>query len=76
VANERLGWVTVPLFYDKINRMDILSHAYRLMHANKGAPNIFCMTYAAVKAAGLENWRAGIERTYEPIHTTPNRCDG
>ena len=28
------------LLYDKIHRMDILSHAYRLVKANKGAPGI------------------------------------
>ena len=28
------------LLYDKVYRLDILSHAYRLVKANKGAPGI------------------------------------
>ena len=59
------------LLYDKIHRADILRHAYDLVRANKGAPGVDGVNYAAIEAAGLEDWLAGIEtelrtKTYQP----------
>src|SRR6201997_432473 len=59
------------LLYDKIYRADILRHAYALARANAGAPGSDGMTFAAVEAAGLEKWLAGlreelVSKTYRP----------
>jgi RNA-directed DNA polymerase len=59
------------LLYDKIHREDILRHAYALARANAGAPGVDGMTFAAIEAAGLEEWLAGIQedliaKTYRP----------
>ena len=59
------------LLYDKVYRADILRHAYDLAHANKGAPGVDGVDFAAIEAAGLEDWLDGIEtelrtKTYQP----------
>ena len=59
------------LLYDKICRDDILEHAYALARTNGGAPGVDGESFAAIEAAGLEAWRAGIRkdlvaRTYRP----------
>src|SRR5271169_1257268 len=59
------------LLYDKICREDILRHAYDLARANRGAPGVDGITFAAIEAAGLQNWLVGIEtelrtKTYQP----------
>jgi RNA-directed DNA polymerase len=59
------------LLYDKIYREDILRHAYALARANAGAPGTDDMTFAAIEAAGLERWLAGlreelVSKTYRP----------
>src|SRR5271166_2923389 len=59
------------LLYDKVHRVDILRHAYDLTRANRGAPGVDGMDFAAIEAAGLENWLDGIEtelrtKTYQP----------
>jgi RNA-directed DNA polymerase len=59
------------LLYDKIYRADILTHAYDLAKANKGAPGVDGVTFKQIEAAGLEEWLAGLteelrERTYRP----------
>src|SRR5262245_54001152 len=48
------------LLYDKIYREDILRHAYALARANAGAPGVDGLTFAAIEAAGLEKWLAGL----------------
>ena len=64
------------LLYDKIYREDILRHAYALARANAGAPGVDRITFAAIEAAGLEKWLAGlreelVSKTYrpDPVHT-------
>ncbi len=59
------------LLYDKIYRVDILRQAYDLARANRGAPGVDGVDFAAIEAAGLENWLSGIEtelrtKTYRP----------
>jgi len=59
------------LLYDKIHREDILRHAYALARANAGAPGVDGITFAAIEAAGLEKWLAGlreelVSKTYRP----------
>jgi RNA-directed DNA polymerase len=59
------------LLYDKVHRADILRHAYDLVRSNGGAPGVDGVTCAAIEAAGLEDWLAGIEselraKTYRP----------
>jgi RNA-directed DNA polymerase len=59
------------LLYDKVYRADILRHAYDLARANNGAPGVDGVNFAAIEAAGLENWLTGIEKdlrskTYQP----------
>jgi RNA-directed DNA polymerase len=59
------------LLYDKICRDDILEHAYALARTNGGTPGVDGASFAAIAAAGLAEWRAGIRkdlvaRTYRP----------
>lgn len=59
------------LLYDKIYRVDILTHAYALAKANKGAPGVDGVTFKEIEAAGVEGWLAGLAeelraRTYRP----------
>src|SRR3981081_2070400 len=48
------------VLYDKIYREDILRHAYAVARADAGAPGGYGMTFAAIEAAGLEAWLAGL----------------
>jgi RNA-directed DNA polymerase len=57
--------------YDKVWRADILAHAYALARANGGVPGVDWVTFAAIEAAGVEEWLAGLreelrEKTYRP----------
>ena len=59
------------LLYDKVHRADILRHAYEQVRANKGVPGVDGVSCAAIEAAGLESWLAGIEtelrtKAYQP----------
>jgi RNA-directed DNA polymerase len=51
------------LLYDKVCRADILAHAYALARANGGAPGVDGMTFAMIKAGGLEGGWRGCART-------------
>jgi hypothetical protein len=44
--------------YDKVWRADILAHAYALARANGGVPGVDRVTFAAIEAAGVEEWLA------------------
>jgi hypothetical protein len=59
------------VLYDKICRVDILLHAYRLARANAGAPGVDGITFAQIEERGLEAWLAGLReelvaKTYRP----------
>src|ERR1700730_12866909 len=59
------------LLYDKVWRSDILQHAYAVARANGGAAGVDGVTFAAIEAAGLEEWLSGIgkalrDRSYRP----------
>ena len=59
------------LLYDKIYREDILSHAYALVKANKGAAGVDGQTFEVIESQGLEKWLEGIrkdlrDKTYKP----------
>jgi RNA-directed DNA polymerase len=53
------------LHYDKVYREDILLHAYRVSRAARGAPGVDGVTFAAIEAAGVEEWVAGLRRTLQ-----------
>ena len=59
------------LLYDKVYRADILRHAYDLARANRGAPGVDGVDFAAIEAAGVKEWLAGLRKeltakTYRP----------
>ena len=59
------------LLYDKIYRADILTHAYELAKANKGAPGVDGVTFETIEAAALDGWLTALEeelrdKTYRP----------
>jgi RNA-directed DNA polymerase len=59
------------VLYDKICREDILRHAYRLAHANAGAPGVDGVGFGQIEMQGVEGWLAGlreelISKMYRP----------
>lgn len=44
------------LLYDKIHRLDVLTHAYRLCRANDGAAGVDGQRFADIEAYGAERW--------------------
>jgi RNA-directed DNA polymerase len=61
------------LLYDKVCRDDVLTHAYRVSRAARGArtPGVDGMTFEAIEMAGQDEWLAGLkkalqEQTYRP----------
>jgi RNA-directed DNA polymerase len=53
------------LLYDKVHREDILTHAYRVSRAARGAPGVDGVTFEAIDASGQEEWLAGLRRTLQ-----------
>ncbi len=63
------------LLYDKVYRWDILSHAYRLVRANKGAAGVDGETFERIeeKEGGVEGYLGQIQeelkgKVYKPIY--------
>jgi RNA-directed DNA polymerase len=57
--------------YDKINREDILAHAYAQCRSNKGAPGVDGQDFADIDAYGVQRWLGELalalrEETYRP----------
>ena len=57
--------------YDKIYRMDVLTHAYACCRANKGASGVDGLTFDDIEAYGRERWLGELaqqlrEETYRP----------
>ena len=57
--------------YDKVNRKDILLHAYACCKANQGAAGVDGQTFEHIEAYGLERWLGELteelrRRTYRP----------
>src|SRR5271170_352652 len=59
------------ILYDKVWRADILSHAYELARANKGAPGVDGVTFEQIETSGLENW---LSRLGEELRAKTYRC--
>ena len=59
------------ILYDKVWRSDILTHAYDLARANKGAPGVDGVTFDRIEASGLENW---LSRLGEELRARTYRC--
>jgi len=57
--------------YDKVWRADILTCAYALARANKGAPGVDGVTFAQIEEAGLEGWLSGLR---EELRQKTYRC--
>lgn len=57
--------------YDKMYRMDVLTHAYACCRANKGAPGVDGLTFDGIEEYGRERWLGELaqqlrEETYRP----------
>lgn len=63
------------ILYDKVWRSDILTHAYNLARANRGAPGVDGMTFEQIEASGLANWlsRLGAELRAKTYRCQPVR---
>ena len=60
------------ILYDKGYRLDILSHAYSLVGANKGACGVDGITFERIEEKGVQKYLEGIveelkSKTYEPM---------
>lgn len=59
------------LLHDKVYRLDILTHAYRLCRSKRGAPGVDGVGFEDIESAGEEEWLRALaadlrEERYEP----------
>jgi RNA-directed DNA polymerase len=59
------------LLYDKMYREDILTHAYKLVKANHGAPGVDGQSFQDIESEGQAEWLDDIRKdlrgkTYKP----------
>jgi hypothetical protein len=64
--------------YDKINREDILAHAFAQCRSNQGAPGADGQNFADIEAYGVERWLGELalalrEESYQPDPRQPLR---
>ncbi|MCK0505717.1 hypothetical protein [Aromatoleum anaerobium] len=57
--------------YDKLYRLDVLTHAYDRCRANKGAPGLDGQTFGDIERYGRERWLGELalalrDETYQP----------
>ena len=50
------------LLYDKVHREDVLTHAYRLSRAARGAAGVDRVDFTDIDAAGTEPWLAALSK--------------
>jgi RNA-directed DNA polymerase len=60
------------LLYDKVHREDILTHAYQVSRAARGAAGVDGVEFTDIEAAGVEPWLAALRtelqaQTYRPV---------
>ena len=65
-AKEEVGY-RFYLLYDKIYRRDVLSHAYALSRAARGAPGVDGETFAGIESHGLEAWHSAPVRDLDEL---------
>src|SRR5271156_1713840 len=59
------------ILYGKVWRTSILSHAYQLARANKGAPGVDGVTFEQIETSGLATW---LTRLGEELRAKTYRC--
>ena len=64
------------LLYDKVYRMDILNHAYRLVKSNKGASGVDGVTFEDIgeREGGQQMYLAGIAVSNNGIRAKNNNA--
>ena len=62
--------------YDKLNRKDVLLHAWEQCRANGGAPGVDGQTFGQIERSGRDRWLDELGRNCEKRAIGPKRCVG